>query len=76
VLRRIFGPKRDEVTGCGENYIMWELNDLYCSPNIVRERKLRMRWAGHVARMGKGRGAYEVLVGKPVGNKTTWQTQA
>jgi hypothetical protein len=53
VLRRIFGPKRDEVTGSGENYIMSSLM-IYCSSNIVREIKLgRMRWVGHVARIGE-----------------------
>jgi hypothetical protein len=67
VLRRIFGPKRDEVTGGWRKPHNEELNDLYCSPNIVRVVKLRMRWAGHVACMGKGRGMYRVLVGKPEG---------
>jgi hypothetical protein len=61
VLRRIFGPRRDEVTGEWRRLHNEELNDLYCSPNIVRVR--RMRWAGHVARMGEERGVYWVLVG-------------
>jgi len=67
-LRRIFGPKLDEVTGEWRKLHNEELNDLYCSPNIVRLiQSRRIRWAGHVARMGEGRGVYRVLVGKPEG---------
>jgi hypothetical protein len=66
VLRKVFGPKRDEVTGEWRKLHNEELNDLYSLPSIVRVVKSsRMRWAGHVARMGKNIGVHRVLVGKP-----------
>ena len=70
VLRRIFGPKRVEVTGEWRKLYNEELNDLYCSPDVVQVIKLKiMRWAGHVAHMVEGRGIYRVVVGKPEGKR-------
>ena len=72
VLRRVFGPKTDEVTGNGENYIVRNL--VICTPYPIFcgwLKSRRMRWAGHVARMGKGRGVHRVLVRKPEG-KNHW----
>jgi hypothetical protein len=70
VLRGIFGPKRDEATGDWRRLHNEELNDLYSSPNIIWVIKLRrLRWAGHVARMGDERGAYRILVGRPKGRR-------
>jgi hypothetical protein len=70
-MRRVFGQKRDEVTGEWRKLHNEKLNDLYSLPNIVRVVKSRrMRWAVHVARMGEGRGVHRVLVGKPEETQT------
>jgi hypothetical protein len=80
VLRRIFGPKRDKVTGEWRKLHNEELNDLYSTPNIIQVTKSRrMRWAGYVACVGESRGVYWVLVGKaeekrPLGrHKCRWK---
>ena len=70
VLRRIFRPRREQVTGEWRRLHNEETNDLYSSPSIVRViNSRRMRWAGHVALMGEERGVYRVLVGKPEGRR-------
>jgi hypothetical protein len=73
VLRRIFGPKRDEVTGEWEKKLHnEELNNLYSSPYTVRSIKIKKRWATHVARM---RSVYNILVGKRKEKRPTWKIQ-
>jgi hypothetical protein len=64
VLRRLFGPKRDEVTGDWRKLHNEELRNMYSSPNIIKMMKSRrIRWAGHVARMGEKMNTYRILVG-------------
>jgi hypothetical protein len=68
LLRRTFGPRKDEVTGDWGKLHNEELHNLYCSPNIIRMIKSRrMRWARHIARKGEKRNVYRILVGKPEG---------
>jgi hypothetical protein len=75
ILRRIFGQNRDEVTGEWRKLHNEKLHILYSSPNIVRQIKSRrLRWAGHVARMGEERNVYKVFMEKP--EQITWETKA
>ena len=76
VLRRIFGSKRDEVTREWRKLHNEELTDLYSSLNTVRVVKPRMRWAGHVARMGGEKRRIPCFGGETRGKQTTWETQA
>jgi hypothetical protein len=76
VLRRILGPKRDEVTEGWRKLHNEELHDFYSSPSIIRIIKLRrMKWAEHVARMGEKRNAYRLLVGRPGGRRPLGRTR-
>jgi len=77
VLRKIYGPKGDEVTGEWRKLHVEKLNDLYCSPNIVRVMKSRrMRWVRHVACMVGEESRIQGFGGETWGKETTWKTQA
>jgi hypothetical protein len=65
MLRRIFGPKRYEVTENWRKLHNEEIHNMYSSSNIIRIKSRRMRWVGHVSQMGETRNAYRILVGKP-----------
>ena len=76
VLRRVFGPKRDEVTGEWRKLHNEELSDLYSLPNIVQlVKSRRMRWAGHMARMGEGERCAQGSGGGTGGKETIGETQ-
>jgi hypothetical protein len=76
VWRRVFGPRRDEVTEVWRKLHNEELHDLHSSPTVVRVVKsTRMRWTRHVAQMGERRGVYTVLVGKPEGKRPLGRTR-
>ena len=75
VLRKIYGAKRDSIAGELRKLRNAELHAFYYSPNIIRNLKSRrLRWAGHVQRMGQSRNAYRILVGKPEG-KGLWEAE-
>jgi hypothetical protein len=77
VLRRIFGPKKNDITGEWRRLHNDELYDLYSSPNIIwMIKSRRMRWVGHVVRMGDRRGVHRMLVGSSEDRETTWKTKA